>query len=357
MAPGGADWLAQTPEETLEPDIPICDPHHHFWVARPDPVHYQKYLLPELSADVNSGHYVRSTVFIEVRCEYRQDGPDEMKPVGEVEYIQTIADESATGMLGSTKAAAAIIGHADLKLGEDVRPVLEAMQAASPNRFRGIRHSVGWDESPELANRDIKGALATDGYRAGAGVLASMGLILENSLYFHQLSELAEFARAVPEVTIVLNHIGGLLRVGPYANRDSEVLPQWRMGVEEVAKCPNIVMKLGGVGQLRYGYYWHDRETAIGSEELAGALGPLMEHCIQQFGPDRCMFEPRYPGYLPVSRRRARADRGCRRGPGPRPPGRRSLCPGWPFWPPRATDGVRAVGLLQSQAASLSCAD
>jgi L-fuconolactonase len=293
--PGGNEWLAQTPEETLEPEIPICDPHHHFWVARPEPVHYQQYLLPELSSDVGSGHNVKSTVFIEVRCEYRTDGPDEMKPVGEVEYIQTIADAAAAGSQGRTKAAAAIIGHADLKLGDGVRPVLEAMQAASPNRFRGVRHSVGYDESPELANRDIKGALGTDGYRAGAKVLASMGLVLENSLYYHQLSELVDFAKAVPELPIVLNHIGGLVRVGPYANRDAEVMPEWRKGVEEVAKCPNIIMKLGGVGQLRYGYYWHDRETAIGSEELAQELGPLMEHCIQQFGPDRCMFESNFP--------------------------------------------------------------
>ena len=218
-----------------------------------------------------------------------------MKPVGEVEYIQTIADESATGSHGSTRAAAAIIGHADLKLGEGVRPVLEAMRAASPNRFRGVRHSVGWDESPDLANRDIKGALGTEGYRTGAKVLAGMGLILENSLYFHQLPELADFARAVPELTIVLNHIGGLCRIGPYANRDDEVIPAWRKGVEEVAQCPNIIIKLGGVGQGRYGFDWDQRETPIGSEELAQALAPLMEHCIQQFGPDRCMFESNFP--------------------------------------------------------------
>ena len=290
MAPEGNDWFARTPEEALEPEIPICDPHHHFWVSRPEPAHYQQYLLPELTADVNSGHNVRSTVFIEVRCEYRQDGPDEMKPVGEVEYVQTIAADSATGKYGTTRAATAIIGHADLKLGEGVRQVLEAMQAASPDRFRGVRHSVGWDESPELANRDIKGALSTNGCRAGGKVLAGMGLVLENSLYFHQLSELAEFARALPDLTIVLNHIGGLLRIGPYANRDDEVLPEWRRGVEEVAECPNIIMELGGDGQPRYDYNWHDRDTAIGSGELAEALGPLMNHCIQQFGPERCMF-------------------------------------------------------------------
>jgi predicted TIM-barrel fold metal-dependent hydrolase len=218
-----------------------------------------------------------------------------MKPVGEVEYVQTIADASASGSHGPTKAAAAIIGHADLKLGEGVRPVLEAMQAASPNRFRGVRHSVGWDESRELANREIKGALGTDGYRAGAKVLAGMGLILENSLYFHQASELADFARALPELTIVLNHIGGLVRVGPYANRDEYVLPEWRKGIELMAKAPNIVLKLGGVGQTRFAYGWDERETPVGSEELAETLGPLMNHCIEQFGPERCMFESNYP--------------------------------------------------------------
>ena len=295
MPPTGNEWLALTTEGTLEPEIPICDPHHHFWVQRPEPVDYQQYLLPDLAADVNSGHNVRSTVFIEVRCEYRADGPDEMKPVGEVEYVQTIADASAAGQHGQTKAAAAIIGHADLKLGEGVRPVLEAMKAASPNRFRGVRHSVGWDESPELANRDIKGALGTNGYRAGAKVLSDIGLILENSLYFHQASELADFAHALPDLPIVLNHIGGLVRVGPYANRDDEVLPAWRKGIEEMAKCPNIVLKLGGVGQTRFAYGWELREKPIGSEELAESLSPLMEHCIQQFGPDRCMFESNYP--------------------------------------------------------------
>ena len=295
MPPTGNDWLALTTEQTLEPDIPICDPHHHFWVHRPEPVDYQRYLLPELAGDVGSGHNVRSTVFIEVRGEYRKDGPAEMKPVGEVEYVQTIADASAAGSHGPTKAAAAIIGHADLKLGKGVLPVLEAMEGASPNRFRGVRHSVGWDESPELVNREIKGALGTNEYRSGAKVLADMGLILENSLYFHQASELADFANALPELSIVLNHIGGLVRVGPYANRDNEVLPAWRKGIEEMAKCPNIVLKLGGVGQTRFAYGWDQLEKPIGSEELAGELAPLMEHCIQQFGPDRCMFESNYP--------------------------------------------------------------
>ena len=169
------------------------------------------------------------------------------------------------------------------------------MQAASPNRFRGIRHSVGWDPHPQVLNRDLEGRLGSDEYRAGARVLADMGLCLENSLYFPQLSELADFARAVPDLTIILNHIGGLLREGPYANRDDEVLPAWRQGIATVAKCPNIIMKLGGVGQLRFGFDWHARDKPIGSEELAESLSPLMNYCIEQFGPQRCMFESNFP--------------------------------------------------------------
>jgi predicted TIM-barrel fold metal-dependent hydrolase len=295
MPPEGTDWLALTPEPTLEPEIPICDPHHHLWVHRPEPLAYQRYLLADLAADLNSGHNVRSTVFIEVRAEYRTEGPEELRPVGEVEFVQKIADECATGAHGPARAAAAIIGKADLKLGEGVRPVLEALRAASPNRFRGVRHSVGWDPNPELAVREIQGVLATDGYRAGARVLAEMGFVLENSLYFPQLGELAEFASAIPELTIVLNHVAGLVRVGSYANRDDEVLAEWRRGVAAVAKCPNIVIKLGGVGQARYGFDWSAREVPVGSEELAGSLAPLMNYCIEQFGPGRCMFESNFP--------------------------------------------------------------
>src|ERR671922_1219344 len=295
MPIGGNDWLASTPETPLEPALPICDPHHHLWEFRPEPLAYQRYLLPDLAEDLNSGHNVRATVFIEVKARYRADGPEEMRPVGEVEFVEGLAAENARGQYGRAQVAAAIIGYADLKLGERIAPVLEAMQAASPARFRGVRHSVGWDPSPDLVNRDIQGVLSSDQYRAGARVLAGMGLCLENSLYHPQLAELAAFARAVPDLTIILNHIGGLVRVGSYANRDDEVLPTWRRGIAAVAACPNVIIKLGGVGQRRFGFDWHAHATPIGSEELAAVLTPLMQYCIEQFGPDRCMFESNFP--------------------------------------------------------------
>ena len=292
---GGNDWLALTQEPTLEPEIPICDPHHHFWDLRPERIPYQRYLLHELIADVNQGHNVRSTVFIETRAMYRPDGPVELRPVGEVEFVQGLAAASASGLYGPTRAAAAIIGHANLNLGEKVEPALEALQAASPNRFRGIRHTVTWDPHPEVGNREKEGALADERFRAGAAVLARMGLSLDTGLSFPQLPELADFAKALPDLTIILNHLGGLNRSGPYANRDDEVLPIWRRGIAAVAECPNVNIKLGGIGMPRLGFDWHTRTKPIGSEELAKSMAPFMSYCIEQFGPDRCMFESNFP--------------------------------------------------------------
>jgi predicted TIM-barrel fold metal-dependent hydrolase len=295
---GGNDWLALTPEPALEPALPICDPHHHFWDLRTARIPYQRYLLHELADDINSGHNVRSTVFVEARSMYRTDGPEEMRSVGEVEFVQGLAAASASGLYGPGRAAASIVGHANLLLGERVEAVLEALQAASPNRFRGIRHSVTWDPHPELENtaaHNMQGQLSNETFRAGARVLARMGFSLEGWMFFPQLPELADFAKAVPELTIILNHIGGLLRVGPYANRDDEVLATWRSGIAAVAQCPNVVIKLGGMGMPRNGFDWHTRDTPIGSEELAETMAPFKHYCIEQFGPNRCMFESNFP--------------------------------------------------------------
>jgi L-fuconolactonase len=295
MPYGGNDWLALTQEPTLEPEIPICDPHHHFWDLRPDRIPYQRYLLHELAADVNGGHKVRSTVFIEARSMYRPDGPVEMRPVGEVEFVQGLAAASATGLYGPCRAASVIIGHANLNLGDRVEPVLEALRAASPNRFRGIRHTVTWDPHPEVENREKERALATAEFRAGAQALARMGLSLDTGLCFPQLPELAAFAKTVPDLTIILNHLGGLTRVGPYGNRDDEVLTTWRSGIAAVAECPNVNLKLGGIGMPRLGFDWYNRAKPIGSEELAASMAPFMTDCIERFSPDRCMFESNFP--------------------------------------------------------------
>jgi len=292
---GGNDWLALTREETLEPEIPICDPHHHFWDFRITRIPYQRYLLHELIADIDCGHDVRSTVFIEARAMYRAGGPVEMRPVGEVEFVQGLAAASASGLYGKCRAAAAIVGHADLKLGDRVEPVLEALRAASPNRFRGIRHIVTWDADPRVEGREQPGVLSSAEFRAGARAVARMGLSLDTICCFPQLPEMVAFARAVPELTIVMNHLGGLNRTGPFAGRDDEVMPAWRQGMAQLAKCANVFLKLGGMGMPRFGFDWHTRDKPIGSEELARDMAPLLSFCIDRFGPQRCMFESNFP--------------------------------------------------------------
>ena len=227
---------------------------------------------------------------------YRPDGPAEMRPVGEVEFVQGLAAAGATGLYGPCRAAAAIVGHADLKLGDRVEPVLQALQAASPNRFRGIRHTVTWDPHPEIENREKEGVLATADYRAGAqSAGAAWACRSTSGSAFPQLPELAAFAKAVPDLTIILNHLGGLTRIGPYASRDDEVMAAWRRGIAAVAQCPNVNLKLGGIGMPRLGFDWHTRARPIGSEELAASMAPIMSYCIEQFGPDRCMFESNFP--------------------------------------------------------------
>jgi predicted TIM-barrel fold metal-dependent hydrolase len=234
-------------------------------------------------------------VFVEARVFYRRSGPVEMRPVGQVEFVQGQAAMAASGIYGPTLACAAIVGYADLKLGDRVEPVLEALQAASPNRFRGVRHSVMWDAHPGFDSREPEGTMSTDGYRAGARVLARMGHSLDAQVCFTQLSELAALARAIPDLTIVLNHLAGLWREGHFAGRDDEVLPAWKKGMAEVAACPNVYVKLGGIGMPRMGFDWYTRDKPIGSEELAQEMASVITPCIEAFGPERCMFESNFP--------------------------------------------------------------
>ena len=298
MTTTGDEWLALNQETVIEPDLPICDPHHHFWDFRTERYPYERYLLHELSADVGGGHNVLSTVFVEARSMYRTDGPQELKPVGEIEFVQGLAAASASGLYGRTKVAAAIVGHANLNLGDRVEPVLDNLLQASPNRFRGVRHSVTWDDNPEIENtalHKIQGQLSNETFRAGAKVLSDKGLSFEAWLFAPQLLELAEFAKAVPDLTIILNHIGGLVRIGPYANNSNEVLENWRDGITAVAECSNVHVKLGGMGMRIMGFDWEKRSIPVGSDEMSESIAPFMHYCIEKFGPDRAMFESNFP--------------------------------------------------------------
>jgi predicted TIM-barrel fold metal-dependent hydrolase len=287
-------WIARTrTEQALEPDLPIIDPHHHLWDDDRGP-----YMLPQILGDIGGGHNVRATVFIECRTHYRADGPDHLRPLGEVEFVNGIAAMSASGGYGPARVAAAIVGHADLRLGDAVQNVLEAQLALTGGRMRGIRWSIPHDESDvgRHVSRYVPPGISRDTtWRAGFARLAGLDLTFEGWCYHPQLPEMTELARAFPDTTIILNHVGGYLGVGPYADRKPEEFTRWQRSIREIAQCPNVVVKLGGLGMLIFGFDLHLQKTPPGSERLAETWKPFIETCIEAFGPDRCMFESNFP--------------------------------------------------------------
>jgi len=296
-------WLALTEEAALEPQLPIIDPDHHFWDGSDRMP--QRYLLEQLAADTK-GHNVRQTVFIECGSMYRAGGPEEFRVVGETEFVQGIAAESASGRYGDLRAAAGIVGTVDLRLGDRVAPVLEAQLAASPQRFRGIRHSGAWTEPGVLpggsviaraANRPrILPHLLLDGdFRRGYAYLRTYGLTFEGWVYHMQIGELTSLAMAFPDTTIILNHLGGPIGVGPYAGRRSEVFAAWKPAIAELARYPNVVAKMGGIQMVVNGYRWHERKQPPTSDELLAANRDWYLYMIDRFGPARCMFESNFP--------------------------------------------------------------
>jgi predicted TIM-barrel fold metal-dependent hydrolase len=285
-------WLSLVREEAIEPALPICDPHHHLW---DHPGH--RYLLDELLADTSTGHAVGATVFVECMSMYRAEGPAALRPVGETEFVNGVAAMSASGRYGATRVAAGIVGFADLTLGAEVGPVLDAHLAAS-SRFRGIRHAAGWDASGEVRNSHTNpppGLLGDARFRRGFAELGRRGLSFDAWLYHPQIPELTDLARAFPDTTIVLDHLGGPLGIGPYANRRAEVFAVWKDAIRELGRCPNVVAKLGGLAMPINGLGFHRRERPATSTELDEATRDWYRHMIDCFGPERSMFESNFP--------------------------------------------------------------
>ncbi|HEV7266532.1 MAG TPA: amidohydrolase family protein [Falsiroseomonas sp.] len=287
------DWLAQHAEEILLPSLPIVDPHHHLWDRAGE-----HYLLPDLLRDTGSGHDIRATVFIQCGAMYRTDGPEEMRPLGETEFVNGVAAMAASGQYGPIGACAGIVGFADLTLGTGVTPVLEAHRRAAGPRFRGVRNRTAWHPAPQVRSNLVTpppGPLEHPRFVEGARCLAAQGLVLDVWAYQTQLPHVAALARAVPELTVVVNHCGGPLGIGPFAGRREEGFAAWRQEVLALAALPNVVMKLGGLAMEVGGFDFHLAPRPPGSEALAQAWRPHVETLIEAFGPARCMFESNFP--------------------------------------------------------------
>jgi predicted TIM-barrel fold metal-dependent hydrolase len=280
-------------EDILEPDLPICDPHHHLWDFPGS-----RYLLDDLLADLGSGHRVESTVFVECTAFYSADATPPFRPVGETEFVNGVAAMSASGRYGEARACAGIVGFADLTLGDAVPRVLEAHIRAGGGRFRGIRHAGGWDASEEVYNSHTnppEGLYDSPAFRAGYGRLAEYGLSFEAWQFHPQLPEITALARVFPEIPLVLDHVGGPLGIGPYAGHRDEVFARWKTDIADLAELPNVVVKLGGLGMPICGFDFHKRKTPPSSAQLAEAWRPYIETCIELFGVGRSMFESNFP--------------------------------------------------------------
>src|SRR5262245_60140401 len=292
--PVRADWLARRHEPPLEPDLPIVDAHHHLWDRRG-----WRYLFDDLLADIrSSGHTIAATVFMQCLAMHRAHGPEALRPVGETEFVNGVAAMAASGIYGPARICAGIVGRADLRLGAAVEEVLTAHIRVGGGRFRGIRFITTWDAEASLVNPLAavpSGLLADATFRAGFARLAPLELSFDAWLFHPQLDELTDLARAFPGTRICLNHVGGVLGIGPYAGKRNEVFTRWSRSIQALAGCPNVVVKLGGLGMRINGFGFERSADPPSSETLAAAWRPYVETCIDAFGVERAMFESNFP--------------------------------------------------------------
>ncbi|MCX9147911.1 amidohydrolase family protein [Erythrobacter sp. WG] len=298
-------------EAILEPDLKIIDPHHHLWDLRPmlpmfpEPHHpfiaaiapHAHYTFDALHAHLTSGHNIVATVFMECGAFYNGAYGEALKPVGEVEFVNGVAAQSASGLYGSARYCAAIVGHADLTRGAAAGAVLDALAAASP-RFRGIRHAAAWDADPAVLGAPFhhpEGLYRDATFRAGLAELGKRGLTFDAWLLEPQLPDLIDLARAFPDQPICLDHCGTPVGIGAYKGRLHERFDEWRRNIRALAACENVVVKLGGLAMAFCALPEEGPCAGHGSEHLAALWRPYVETCIEAFGPERAMFESNYP--------------------------------------------------------------
>lgn len=290
-------WHAlRTMEPVLEPALPIIDAHHHVFGTVSDRQHYR---ITDLEQDLCGGHAVVATVYIEAYgTAWHASGPEHLRPVGETERIVESLAQLGPLCRQQCDVAAGIVAHADLTCGGGVREVLEAHIHAGQGRLRGVRHIAARDDG--LVGRFIKelprkGLMGEPSFRAGFSQLAALGLSYDAWLYHHQLDELIELADQFPNTQIVLDHLGGLIGVGEFAMARSEALVEWTSKLTQLARRPNVVIKIGGMGMPVFGFGFEHENKPAGSSQLARAWMPLFEVCLHAFGSRRCMFESNFP--------------------------------------------------------------
>jgi len=291
------------PEPALDPALPIVDTHHHLYDRLPEAFlslggGRRRYLIDEMLDDMDSGHHVVATVFVDAAAMYRADGPEDYRVVGETEFANGQAAMSASGLYGPSRIAAGIVSTTDCRLGDRVKGVLEAHVAAGGARFRGIRQTAAWDADASIFGGMFKvgqGLYLDSAFRRGFAHLAPLGLSFDAFVLATQLSDVIDLASAFPDTRIVLDHAGGPVGIGPYRGRLAEMFPAWKRSIQLLARCSNVVVKLGGLGSFVNGFPSYGAQPPVSSSVLAAEWGPYVETCVTAFGASRCMFESNYP--------------------------------------------------------------
>lgn len=307
----GRQLLVGRDEPIIDPDIPIIDAHMHLFDRPPlgdrPPL---RYLLDEYLADARAGHRIVASVYVEIMAFVRKDGPEVLRPLGEIEFANGVGAMAASGAYGDCRACAGIVGYADLRLGDQVAELLDRAMQIAPERFRGIRQCTNFstNEAPYrfITNRPPSDVMSSAGFRKGFEHLAKRGLTFDAAMFHHQLQDVVDLADAFPDATIVVNHCGHALAMDLDEQGRADVFKEWHALMLKVASRPNVYCKIGGMGLPMWGFRLDEREDPIGYAELAQIWRPWVETSIEAFGPQRCMMESNYPpdgrsaGFVPL---------------------------------------------------------
>jgi L-fuconolactonase len=286
------EWLAQVAEPAVEPELPVIDPHHHLW-----DVESAFYHAPELLADVNSGHRVVATVFVECKAHFDPNAPEGFAPVGETRFATEQAKQAATLPKGHDGLVSGIVAYGD-PFAPNAQRVLEAHADAAQGRFRGVRVRAAWHADPAFAaphDGPDEGTISSPELDRYCALLSEMGLVLDLWVYHTQLEQAAALAKRHPKLRIVLNHCGGPLGIGPYADRRAQVRDEWSRALAKVAANDNAIVKIGGLAMPRTGLSFADADKPANCLELVERWTPYVRTCVDLFGAERSMFESNFP--------------------------------------------------------------
>ena len=291
------EWLNQLIEDPILPKIPIIDPHHHLW-----DVGFGRYYIEELLEDINSsGHNIVSTVYIMSSSNtkiYSKDGLEEFKPLTEIEFATSEGKRADLIPNNRVKVNASIVGSVDLTYGNKLQPVLEKAVNISEGRLKGIRMLLASHTDPRISSGAVKsdlGLMLHPNFIDGAKCVQDANLSLDFWIYHTQLNEMEKIARALPDLTIILNHIGGPIHIGEYEGKQAATHREWRSAMMRLSRIPNINVKLGGLGMAVNGAKFHNSKFPPNSVQLSDVWKPWIYETIDMFGFDRCMFESNFP--------------------------------------------------------------